>query len=74
MGGEVGEHLDVQATARAQAATDPAWQDAYRRWRPPVERVIAWLAGHGNSRLRYHETIKNNAWLLTAPPPSTSAA
>jgi hypothetical protein len=23
-----------------RAVTDPAWQEEYRRWRPPVERLI----------------------------------
>ncbi|MFF4384498.1 transposase [Kitasatospora sp. NPDC001547] len=55
---------DLQRTARRQAA-DPAWHKAYRRWRPPVERAVAWLVGHGNRRLRYRGTIKNNAWLHT---------
>ncbi|WAL76285.1 IS1182 family transposase [Kitasatospora sp. YST-16] len=55
---------DLQAAARRQAA-DPVWQEAYRRWRPPVERAVAWLVGHRNRRLRYRGTIKNNAWLHT---------
>jgi IS5 family transposase len=58
-------HHDLQATARHQAATDPAWQADYRRWRPPVERAIAWIVHRGNRRLRYRGTIKNNAWLHT---------
>ncbi|WP_169989205.1 transposase, partial [Microbispora sp. H10836] len=56
---------DELAAARRQAATDPAWQDDYRRWRPPVERAIAWIVARGNRRLRYIGTIKNNAWLHT---------
>jgi len=36
--------------AARRAAADPAWQDEYRRWRPPVERAIAWLVAHGNRR------------------------
>ncbi|MEW1914848.1 transposase [Kitasatospora sp. NPDC085895] len=56
-------HHGLLAAARRQAGTDPAWQAAYRRWRPPVERAVAWLAAHGNRRLRYRGTIKNNAWL-----------
>ncbi|WP_371522715.1 IS1182 family transposase [Kitasatospora sp. NBC_01300] len=55
---------DLQHTARRQAA-DPAWQAAYRRWRPPVERAVAWLVGHRSRRLRYRGTIKNNTWLHT---------
>ncbi|WP_338671414.1 IS1182 family transposase [Streptomyces sp. SCSIO 30461] len=50
------------ADARAQA-TDPAWKDTYRRWRPPVERGIAWLTTKGNRRLRYLGTLKNDTWL-----------
>ncbi|WP_442812999.1 IS1182 family transposase [Streptomyces sp. NBC_01343] len=58
-------HHDLQAAARHQAATDPAWQADYRRWRPPVERAVAWIVHHGNRRLRYRGTISNNAWLHT---------
>ncbi|MFE9170039.1 transposase, partial [Streptomyces kebangsaanensis] len=50
------------ADARAQAA-DPAWKDTYRRWRPPVERGIAWLTAKANRRLRYLGTLKNDTWL-----------
>jgi hypothetical protein len=56
---------DRQAAARARAATDPHWQAAYRRWRPPVERVIAWITTGGNRRLRYRGVIRNDAWLTT---------
>ncbi|MGW7328268.1 IS1182 family transposase, partial [Streptomyces sp. NPDC054840] len=58
-------HHDQQAAARRQAATDPDWQAAYRRWRPPVERAVAWIVHRGNRRLRYIGTIKNDAWLHT---------
>jgi hypothetical protein len=58
-------HHDQQAAARRQAATDPDWQAAYRRWRPPVERAVAWLVAHGNRRLRYRGTIANNTWIHT---------
>ncbi|WP_371656751.1 MULTISPECIES: IS1182 family transposase [unclassified Streptomyces] len=58
-------HHDQQAAARRQAATDPDWQAAYRRWRPPVERGVAWLVAHGNRRLRYYGTLKNDTWLHT---------
>jgi hypothetical protein len=49
------------ADARRQAA-DPDWKDTYRRWRPPVERGIAWLTAKGNRRLRYLGTLKNDTW------------
>jgi IS5 family transposase len=55
-------HHDAQTAARHQAATDPDWQAEYRRWRPMVERGIAWLT-RGSRRLRYRGTIKNDAWL-----------
>ncbi|MFE7298541.1 transposase [Streptomyces sp. NPDC057579] len=60
-----GSWHDLQAAARRQAATDPEWQADYRRWRPPVERAVAWLVQHGNRRLRYRGTINNNTWLHT---------
>ncbi|MFD0887260.1 IS1182 family transposase [Streptosporangium algeriense] len=58
-------HHDLLAAARRQAATDPAWQVNYRRWRPPVERGVAWLVAQGSRRLRYLGAIKNNLWLHT---------
>ncbi|WP_440086062.1 transposase [Streptosporangium sp. LJ11] len=58
-------HHDDLAAARRQATTDPDWQVAYRRWRPPVERAVAWLVHRGNRRLRYIGATKNNAWLHT---------
>lgn len=58
-------HHDLQAAARDQATTDPQWQADYRRWRPPVERAVAWLVHHGNRRLRYRGTIRNDTWLHT---------
>ena len=59
--------------AARRAAADPAWKDGYRRWRPPVERAIAWLVARGNRRVPYRGITNNNAWLPTGPPPSTSA-
>ena len=49
--------------AARRAAADPAWQDEYRRWRPPVERAIAWLVAGGNRRVPYRGITKNNTWL-----------
>lgn len=54
---------DTLAAARDQAASDPAWQDEYRRWRPPVERGIAWLTAGGNRRVPHLGVIANNLWL-----------
>jgi IS5 family transposase len=58
-------HHDQQTAARFKAATDPDWQAAYRRWRPPVERAVAWLVAGDNRRLRYRGTIANNTWIHT---------
>lgn len=54
---------ELLAAARHQAATDAGWQDEYRRWRPPVERAIAWLVAKGNRRVSYRGVIANNIWL-----------
>jgi IS5 family transposase len=56
-------HYDQLKAARDHAAASSEWQAQYRRWRPPVERAIAWLVAGGNRRLRYRGVIKNNAWL-----------
>ncbi|MEW1839556.1 IS1182 family transposase [Nonomuraea angiospora] len=56
-------HHDLQAAARHQAATDPAWQEDYRRWRPMVERAVAWLVARGSRRLRYRGAYANDRWL-----------
>ena len=49
--------------AARRAAADPTWQAEYRRWRPPVERAIAWLVAGGNRRVPYRGITKNNTWL-----------
>ncbi|MDX3020006.1 transposase [Streptomyces acidiscabies] len=54
---------EVLAAARRQAATDEDWQAEYRRWRPPVERAIAWLVAGGNRRVPYRGVLKNDTWL-----------
>jgi len=53
-------HHDLQAAARREAATDPVWQADYRRWRPMVERAVAWLVARGNRRLPYRGTPAND--------------
>ena len=52
---------ELQA-ARRQAA-DPVFQASYRRWRPMVERSIAWLVAGGNRRVRYRGVARNQHWL-----------
>jgi hypothetical protein len=49
--------------AARRAAASPAWKDEYRRWRPPVERAIAWLVARGSRRVPYRGITSNNAWL-----------
>lgn len=49
--------------AARRIAADPAWKDEYRRWRPPVERAIAWLTARGGRRVPYRGIAANNAWL-----------
>jgi IS5 family transposase len=44
-------------------ATDPAWKDEYRQWRPPVERAIAWLVARGSRRVPYRGITSNDLWL-----------
>jgi len=56
------EH-DALARAHRVQAADPGFQAVYRQHRPMVERSIAWLVAHGNRRLRYRGTAKNDAWL-----------
>ncbi|MFF1374766.1 IS1182 family transposase [Streptomyces sp. NPDC058308] len=56
-------HHDLQQAARHQAATDPDWQADYRRWRPAVERVIAWLVARGNRRLPCRGWINGERWI-----------
>jgi hypothetical protein len=48
--------------AARRAAADPAWKDEYRRWRPPVERAIAWLVARGSRRVPCRGITSNNAW------------
>jgi hypothetical protein len=55
------EHDAIQRAHRARAA-DPAFQAAYRRHRPMVERSLAWLT-RGHRRVPYRGITKNDAWL-----------
>ena len=43
-------------------ATDPTFQQDYRRHRPMVERSIAWLT-RGARRVPYRGIVKNNNWI-----------
>ena len=48
---------ELVAARRAWRAGDFAAD--YRRWRPMVERSIAWVVAHGHRRVRYHGVERN---------------
>ena len=48
--------------ARRQATTE-VFQTSYRRWRPMVERSIAWLVAGGHRRVRYRGLTRNQLGL-----------
>lgn len=54
-------HHRLLAAARTQAHSE-AFDDTYRRWRPMVERTIAWLTRGTNRRLRYLGVERNRLW------------
>jgi IS5 family transposase len=45
--------------AAHERARDPEFIATYRRWRPMVERSIAWIVAHGNRRARYRGIERN---------------
>jgi IS5 family transposase len=53
------EH-DAELVAARQAWANGDLTTDYRRWRPMVERSIAWLVNHGHRRVRYRGTTRNN--------------
>jgi IS5 family transposase len=60
----ISEHDQLLAAARAD------WQagigvDDYRKWRPMVERSIAWLVANGHRRVRYRGVERNRLGLAT---------
>ncbi len=61
------EHDALLRAARRDWATNPDLPATYRRWRPMVERSIAWLIGpKGRCRkLRYRGVAANDLWLHT---------
>lgn len=54
-------HHRLLAAARAQAATDE-FDAVYRRWRPMVERTLAWLTRGTNRKVRYVGVERNRLW------------
>jgi IS5 family transposase len=60
----IGEH-DAELVAARQAWASGELAADYRRWRPMVERSIAWLVAHGHRRVRYRGVNRNQAGLTT---------
>ncbi len=56
---------EAELLAARQRARDPAFTASYRRWRPPVERSIAWLVANGHRRVRYRGIARNRLGLAT---------
>jgi DDE family transposase/transposase-like protein DUF772 len=54
-------HEDELRAARRQAVTR-SFQQRYRRWRPMVERSIAWLVADGCRRVPYRGIQRNEVW------------
>lgn len=58
----IGDH-DAELVAARQAWRHGDFAADYRRWRPMVERSIAWLVAHGHRRVRYRGITRNQAGL-----------
>ena len=56
------EH-DRELVLARHAWREGAFANDYRRWRPMVERTIAWLVANGNRRVRYRGVARNQLWL-----------
>ncbi len=56
---------EAELIAARQRAREPDFASSYRRWRPPVERSIAWLVGNGHRRVRYRGVERNRIGLAT---------
>jgi hypothetical protein len=54
-------HEDELRAARRRATTR-GFQESYRRWRPMVERSIAWLVADGCRRVPYRGIARNDLW------------
>jgi hypothetical protein len=54
-------HEDELRAARRRATTR-SFQHSYRRWRPMVERSIAWLVADGCRRVPYRGIARNDLW------------
>jgi hypothetical protein len=48
--------------AARRRATTRSFQHSYRRWRPMVERSLAWLVADGCRRVPYRGIQRNQVW------------
>jgi hypothetical protein len=58
---QVHPHEDELRAARRRATTR-SFQQSYRRWRPMVERSLAWLVADGCRRVPYRGIGRNGLW------------
>jgi len=63
-----GRHVKLNVYDAELAQARQAWRDGtfnadYRRWRPMVERSIAWLTARGHRRVRYRGVTRNQLGL-----------
>jgi IS5 family transposase len=58
----IGEH-DTELVEARRAWRDGDFAADYRRWRPMVERAIAWLVARGHRRVRYRGIERNQLGL-----------
>ena len=58
---QVHPHQDELRAARRRATTR-SFQQSYRRWRPMVERSLAWPVADGCRRLPYRGIQRNQVW------------
>jgi Transposase DDE domain/Transposase domain (DUF772) len=54
---------DQELRAARRRATTRSFQHSYRRWRPMVERSLAWLVADGCRRVPYRGVERNHLWL-----------
>jgi len=53
---------DSELRAARRRATTRGFQQSYRRWRPMVERSLAWLVADGCRRVPYRGIDRNDLW------------
>lgn len=56
---------EAELIAAREHSRHPDFNQSYRRWRPPVERSIAWLVANGHRRVRYRGIARNQLGLAT---------